>query len=165
MKIDVSSIVKVEGSYIEFELEENIDLFNEKLDDFQFEPKVKFSGIVTNVGSILRLSGVGEVSYSVDCNMCLENFTKTLKFKLKDVYYQKEVEEDSDSYVFTGHKIDIDRAVFDTLVLNLPMKPVCKDECKGLCPICGKNRNEVSCECDNSVGDERLSILKNFFNK
>ena len=165
MKIDVSSIIKLEGSYIEVELEESLDLLKEKIDDFQFEPNVKFKGLITNVGSILRLSGIAECSCLTICNKCLKEFTETVEVKLKDIYFQKELEEDSDNYIFTGYRVDIDKAIFDNLILNLPMRPICSEDCKGLCPICGQDRNKSSCECESFDGDERLSILRNFFDK
>ena len=49
---------------------------------------------------------------------------------------------------------------YDAVVLDLPLAPVCRDDCPGLCPQCGANRNDTACECAEDVGDLRLSVLR-----
>jgi uncharacterized protein len=69
----------------------------------------------------------------------------------------KEAEED----VYRGKVIDLDPIVREQLLLALPSYPVCKDDCKGLCPVCGANLNDRECGCDRHVPDPRWAGLKN----
>lgn len=63
--------------------------------------------------------------------------------------------DDTDSYVFSGDKLDLSDLLRDTLILNLPISSVCSDDCKGLCPVCGTNLNFETCSCgDNAASGE-----------
>ena len=68
-----------------------------------------------------------------------------------------EAEED----VYSGKEIDLDPILREQLLLALPGYPVCKDDCKGLCPVCGANLNDRECGCDRHVPDPRWAGLKN----
>ena len=63
--------------------------------------------------------------------------------------------------VYTGKEIDLDPILREQLLLALPGYPVCKDDCKGLCPVCGANLNDRDCGCDRHVPDPRWAGLKN----
>lgn len=69
--------------------------------------------------------------------------------------------DDADQEVFDGKVIDLDPIVREQLLLALPMGTVCREDCKGLCPQCGINRNEAKCSCDTKPVDPRLAALKN----
>lgn len=62
---------------------------------------------------------------------------------------------------YTGKVIDLDPIVREQVLLALPGYPVCKDECKGLCSVCGANLNDRDCGCDRHVPDPRWAALKN----
>jgi uncharacterized protein len=68
---------------------------------------------------------------------------------------------DAEEEVYTGKVIDLDPLVREGLLLALPAYPVCKEGCKGLCPVCGANRNDRECGCDPHVPDPRWAALKN----
>ncbi len=68
--------------------------------------------------------------------------------------------QDAEEEVFTGKVIDLDPLVREQLVLSLPAYPVCREDCKGLCPVCGGNLNERECGCDRHVPDPRWAGLK-----
>jgi DUF177 domain-containing protein len=63
--------------------------------------------------------------------------------------------------VYKGKVIDLDPIVREQLLLAVPTYPVCKDDCKGLCPVCGANLNDRECGCDRHVPDPRWAGLKN----
>ncbi len=67
---------------------------------------------------------------------------------------------DAEEEVYAGKVIDLDPLVREQLVLSLPAYPVCREDCKGLCPVCGANLNERECGCDRHVPDPRWAGLK-----
>ncbi|WP_164019392.1 YceD family protein [Pyxidicoccus trucidator] len=69
--------------------------------------------------------------------------------------------EDADQEVFDGKVINLDPIVREQLLLALPMGTVCREDCKGLCPQCGINRNEAKCTCETKPVDPRMAPLKN----
>jgi uncharacterized protein len=69
--------------------------------------------------------------------------------------------DDADQEVFDGKTIDLDPIVREQLILALPLTTVCREDCKGLCPQCGINRNDATCSCETKPVDPRLAPLKN----
>ncbi|MEG2372051.1 MAG: DUF177 domain-containing protein, partial [Hydrogenoanaerobacterium sp.] len=76
----------------------------------------------------------------------------------------KQVNDDSndDFIVVPSLKLDLDELALSDVILELPSKVLCKESCKGLCPICGVNLNEESCTCTQKRIDPRLEILSKF---
>jgi uncharacterized protein len=68
---------------------------------------------------------------------------------------------DAEEEVYRGKVIDLDPLLREQLLLSLPTYPVCREDCKGLCPMCGANLNERECGCDRHVPDPRWAGLKN----
>ena len=65
--------------------------------------------------------------------------------------------------MFSGEQIDIGEAVRDGMLLSLPMKNLCSDACKGLCPVCGTDLNYDQCGCDGEEADPRMQRLRDWF--
>ncbi len=70
--------------------------------------------------------------------------------------------ERADEELFDGKTIDLEPLVREQVLLALPMHAVCRDDCKGLCSVCGGNLNETNCACARTQVDPRLAALKNF---
>lgn len=115
----------------------------------------------------LRVSTVAQLS----CSRCLTPFrfpvTSEGRLTLLRIppgfSFKEEVEltlEDLDSSYFEGSIIDLSHMVYEQIVLSFPMKPLCRSDCKGLCPRCGIDRNVESCNCDQRVLDPRWEVLK-----
>ncbi|TDF98267.1 YceD family protein [Paenibacillus piri] len=71
--------------------------------------------------------------------------------------------EDEDIHYVTDEKIELLPYVIENVVLALPFVPLCVEDCQGLCPVCGKNRNEQACGCKQDKTDPRLAGLADFF--
>ncbi len=69
--------------------------------------------------------------------------------------------QDAEEETYTGKVIDLDPIVREQVLLELPEYPVCDEQCKGLCPVCGANLNDRECGCDRHVPDPRWAGLKN----
>jgi uncharacterized protein len=86
------------------------------------------------------------------CSRCLEEFISPVTVGFAVIYKDKnsmnEDDRDSGVYEYENNEIDLYPYLRETMILELPVKPLCRDECKGLCPVCGKNRNEVTCNCE-----------------
>jgi uncharacterized protein len=68
-------------------------------------------------------------------------------------------EEDLDVFPFDGEKIDLEPLFREQFVLAVPFAPLCREDCKGLCPQCGIDRNTGTCNCEKPI-DPRLAALK-----
>lgn len=117
-----------------------------------------------------RLSGEAEVG----CGRCLTRYRFPVKASFAELFREGEPSEDAeeeegDEYTityYTGDQIDLTDSLRENLLLELPMQPVCRRECNGLCPTCGANLNEDACTCaSNSTVDPRLVKLEELLRK
>ena len=117
-----------------------------------------------------RLEGTVRTELELPCSRCLEPFRLPVDSAF-DLRYAPEsamatdtdtvvAEEDLETRYYRDDQIDLDGLIREQLYLALPMKPLCRDECLGLCPQCGTNRNAGTCECDTGWHDPRLEPLK-----
>ena len=88
------------------------------------------------------------------CDRCTAEFEEEFNTEFKVIYFithdkDNSVEDESGIYYLSpdDDNIDLSRDVFENALLILPMKILCKEDCKGICPICGGNKNEVECNC------------------
>jgi uncharacterized protein len=119
-----------------------------------------------------RVNGHLSSELELTCSRCLEPFTLpvTTSFDLRYVPRtqnvgegEQEVEEDDLTTAFySDDRIDLGELITEQFQLALPMKPLCSDDCRGLCPQCGTNLNTGSCNCDRQWVDPRLAALKDF---
>lgn len=119
----------------------------------------------------VRLRGTVKARAEVDCDRCLKSIevpieaTFDLKYVSADDYRAAETvelqEEDLSVAVFDDQTIDVDELVREQVFLALPLRALCSAECKGLCPVCGADKNSVSCDCEAARTDPRWDKLKN----
>ncbi len=94
------------------------------------------------------------------CDRCLDEVKKQFVLPFSQVFVKDDSATDDDCYVYCGSKLDVTKAVEDEIVLSLPTLLLCKDDCAGLCPVCGANRNTAQCDCDTQK-ENAFSSLKN----
>ena len=126
--------------------------------------------LVTRSGDTIYIRGELVAQITQECSRCLElatipiggDFTYTL------VPAKEETEENLELTVqeleicyYRGDFIDLAPIICEQIVLQVPMKILCTEDCKGLCPRCGNNLNTGSCNCHSDVVDDRLAVLKN----
>ncbi len=131
---------------------------------------VKAEFFLTRKASELNISGSISGRVCLQCSRCLIEFQRDLELSVDLTYLPieemstEEIHEigrdESEIGYYKDDEIDITDVVKEQLLLNLPMKPLCSDECKGLCPVCGTDLNLQSCNCKKDEIDPRLSILK-----
>ena len=110
-------------------------------------------------------------SAEAPCCRCLETSRLPLQATFKYTFSpapsepQEEMElnaEDLELAYYEEDTIDLDRVIYEQIMLQMPIKPLCRETCKGLCPHCGINLNLASCHCEAETFDERLAVLKKF---
>jgi uncharacterized protein len=111
---------------------------------------------VSSVDGIV-VHGAVATPWQAPCRRCLTEVGGTARIEV-DELYQDDVSDD-DAFPIEGDQIDLAPAVREYVLLELPDGPLCRDDCAGICPVCGIDRNEASCECDTTVRDERWAAL------
>jgi len=120
---------------------------------------VEFTDIAVNgtyLSSEERIVVNGEVTAEVisQCARCLKPVKNPIKAELDALFAREPDPEDPDRYIYEASQVDLTEAVKDALVLALPLRYLCKEDCKGLCPKCGMDLNTGSCTCQEG-DDER----------
>ena len=167
MIIDLKPLLSGRLSKIEFSYELDIEDENNPLippDDVSFAPPVKVFGSVTDNAGYMTLSAVAELDYRTHCARCLEDISGKfiLNFNRTVATSGTLQNENNDDFVIVkSGMLDIDRQLVEDLLLEFPSRFLCKEECAGLCPKCGKNLNFGPCDCPKKKEiDPRLAILQ-----
>lgn len=124
-------------------------------------------GNVRNTAGVLVMQGSIATTIHGICDRCASEFHRKVAFPIDVVLVTKlESEENEDEWVFPleGDSADLDDIVRTVFVLNLDSKLLCKEDCKGLCPQCGKNLNDGPCNCRKEL-DPRFAALKQLLEK
>ncbi len=126
--------------------------------------------LVSKGGSDYRVSGRIEGELELDCGRCLQPFRLDVGSDVDLLYLPAsenrgdgEVqieEEDLSTAFYRNERIDLRHLVQEQFQLALPMKPLCRADCRGLCAVCGGDRNTVPCQCAEKWEDPRLAGLK-----
>jgi uncharacterized protein len=125
-------------------------------------------------GRIILVKSRVEARVKCICARCLDPFALTLSSEIQVSIKPKpdprldppeEIElsrEDLESDFYEGEEVDLSPLVQDQVLLTLPAKVICREDCRGLCQRCGKNLNRETCQCPGAEIDPRLASLKNF---
>ncbi len=107
-----------------------------------------------------------EGTFNVLCSRCAKSFDLNFVSVTKKPVLRDDGVCDEDAvYLNSAMCFDLNDEVFARLCFEFPMAPLCSEDCKGLCPVCGCDLNAESCSCDTKTVDPRLAVLKNLFDK
>ena len=121
---------------------------------------LRFSGEAKDISGFIRLIGTVTGVHSAPCARCLAPVARDFSIEIDLSVVTAPTESDEDFILAEGQKIDLGSFATETVLLNLPLRLLCREDCKGLCPKCGKNLNEGECNCDHKEIDPRMEPLR-----
>jgi DUF177 domain-containing protein len=138
--------------------------------DYRVAAPIALSFDIAKDKQQFRLVGRVQTVLELPCSRCLEPYALPVE-QTFDLRYQphsqntgegeREIEEDDLTTAFyENDEIDLGQLMREQFYLALPMKPLCAEDCKGLCSVCGKNLNRESCDCNRTWEDPRLAALR-----
>jgi uncharacterized protein len=118
----------------------------------------------------MRIQGHLDVRMGTECDRCLEPAEFPIDSNF-DLFYRPAVQTDYGEEVeidegeaeiafYEGGGIELKDVLREYVLLSLPMQRICREDCHGICPVCGQNRNQVNCGCEAKQVDERWAALK-----
>ena len=149
-------------------------VFEDKVDVLDFDKpfygKYKSFVILNKLHDQLILSVASDFKVKYECDRCGTEFKSSLKSDYKMIYLMNEAPEETESinvsYIARdADKIDLRSDVREFALLSIPMKKLCKEDCKGLCYKCGKDLNKEQCSCSTEEIDPRWKPLMNLKDK
>lgn len=158
--LDVSNALKNPGQGYAFSLcPESLEM--EVLGDQVRFDRIAAEGTFFGTGARVSIEGAVTAAVTSRCAKCLEPVTRSLRAELHLLFARQADPEDPDLYTFEGSKVDLTDAVRDALLLEMPYRFLCSEDCKGLCPICGINLNLGTCTCqEGAIATNPFSALK-----
>ena len=163
MIIEMGYLFNRKGSSLPVELVEKIDDVKDYPDVVEFVEPVRIEGTLKNEDDVFVLDAVGKTTVLMECSSCLAPVRKELSFEIKERFAHTG-RDDEETETFTGDQIDLADFVKRGIIGELPMRVECREDCKGLCPICGKDLNDGDCGCDRTIRDPRFESLRALFN-
>jgi uncharacterized protein len=155
---------------------EELDIQTE---DYELADEVRVACRIVRNGDLARVEGEASALLKVQCARCLDTFEKKVcgkfSFLVKRMpvgipipQEEAEEKEEEEDLVYVGHDttwFDITDYVREAVILALPMKIICREDCRGLCVVCGSNLNESECGCKPEGADSRWKDLEKLFGK
>jgi uncharacterized protein len=167
MVIDLDSVGKTAKPIAMVFDPAEIDLESE---DGTLTGPAEFTGETQRINGRAHIRGTVNADLLVECTRCLESVAKHIEASFDDVFvnaseepYAGEIEvsgEKLDESLVPDGKVDMVEVVREQILLALPIQVLCREDCKGLCPKCGADRNLIDCKCADDEIDPRWAALK-----
>jgi len=139
-------------------------------EDYTIAAPVRLAFDIHKDKDTYRLTGSVQTKLEMPCSRCLEPFTWPVDEPFELTYEPRQAaqsaeereirDEDLSAALYDDDEIDLEQLVHERFEMSMPMKPLCTDTCKGLCPVCGINFNRGTCDCKRDWNDPRLAALK-----
>lgn len=173
-------IDKISEEGLDFEFEKSVKTFPVLAEmvangECEFAAPIRTALRVLRIGDMVEMDGDIETSVRLPCSRCLQPFQISLASHFALTYMRRatdglkdtepqEVElstEDMGIVYFQGEKINLKNTIQEQVIMEFPLKALCKQDCKGLCPRCGADLNEDPCDCDRRSSPGKFAVLKN----
>lgn len=167
MDINLSDIIKNGADRIDFEGVVELEPISYMGMRISFESVACVKGCVrAGADSVAVLEADVSGELCTECARCLKPVKKSFSAKLSETLVREDSEQKpEEAVVYEGFTLPLDELVADCIITNIEVKYVCSEECKGLCPKCGKDLNEGDCGCSTDFIDPRLEVLSRFCDK
>ena len=163
MKLDLRPMLRGETNRIEVDFRLDV----QGAADVTFDSPAHIVGYVSSEGGYMRLMAEATLAYSGECARCLDavHGTFCMPFErtvvTEGTLTAEQEENNIDEYVILDNGIlDVDEMMEESLILSFPMRLLCSEDCKGLCPVCGKPLRESDCSCVKKERDPRWAVLE-----
>jgi uncharacterized protein len=161
MIINLDPIFSAEGAFQEIDY--SLDLSGETVNGLHpFSSPVNIKGEIRNHTGIVRLDAKADSVLDVECDRCAAKVKYPACADVEHIIVRSLNDDDNDSFILAeGSQLELDDIIREDFLLQLPVKFLCSEDCKGLCPNCGKDLNEGPCSCKKEI-DPRLAALAQF---
>lgn len=163
MRLNLREIIEVPGGSVPFQCE----LDTQGLDFpsvLEYKGRPLAQGRVYNEAGVLHMEGTLKAEMTCVCDRCGSRFDSVKLTQLDAVIVEEEAEDHPEFFVLDGDEIDLDEILSTLFILDMDMKFLCREDCKGLCSTCGKNLNFGPCGCRKEI-DPRFAVLEQLLDK
>ena len=166
LKFDITDILEQAGDEISFSGSVALERVTIGERSIDFKTPVFTEGVFRNVGHGVLAKGKYQTTIASECSRCLDKFDQEVTGGLEELFVLDSSKHDGESrevFPISNRTVDLAPAVYQLVVTEIPFKPLCKNDCAGICPTCGKNLNKETHDCKEEAIDIRMSKLKDIF--
>ncbi|PWJ51940.1 YceD family protein [Faecalicatena contorta] len=169
MLINLSDVLSEQHKAVEETVPLELEEIRLKSGSFPIVGKDPVHIIVTHVkDKELQIQAESRISIMIPCDRCVEdvkqelilNFTKLVDLSVSDADLREDLDE---SNFIDGYHLDVDKLLFNEILIGWPTKVLCSEDCKGICNVCGQNLNLGTCDCEDTGVDPRMSVVRDLF--
>ncbi len=170
MTITILDVISTADKKKEISVQTDMDFFESAGQKFPITDIKPFNLCLTNDNNKrLLISGDTTLDVVIPCDRCLCDVVKHFEILIDRELFLEDgrvvCAEDEEIPFLEEHQLDVNRLIYDEILVNWPTKVLCKDDCKGICPVCGQNLNQQDCGCDRQVMDPRMAKFQDIFNE
>lgn len=159
MFIDLREIIEAPGKSVSFQCELDRDRLSFPALE-SFNGPVTARGTVSNTAGVLTLTADVQADMTVRCARCGKRLERRLTPRFTATLQADPEDADSEEFFpLDGDRADVSDVLETCLILDMDERYLCRDDCKGLCPTCGKDLNEGTCQCKKQI-DPRMAALR-----
>ena len=161
--VNISSILKTLGSEFEITGEYMLPELVSGGEIYAVKGTVQLELLLQNIGPGIRVSGLVSADLLHDCSRCLNPSVTGVQADVDEVFYlavHGEYDEEPDTYKVEHDSVDLAALIQESLLINLPVAPLCRPDCRGICPVCGQNLNDADCGHQPAAGARKPVELR-----
>ena len=164
MRIDITAVLKNDGEIIDFDTMLDLSEFKGVYGESPLPEPVRVCGNVAELYGTPRITMEVSGTLYFLCDRCTKPYELHFCYPLDAMVTTDPDVDETESLIFAqSNHIDLAEQAATVIHLAMPFKHLCHEDCKGLCPICGADRNETNCSCEPDRRDPRWDALRNFF--
>ena len=163
MKVQISDIISGKDRSKKIDEIFEIESFEFEGDIIKSIGSCEVIGVISSYSDILILNAKIKANLEMICSRCLDAFIYPIDIDIEERFTTNRDCKDDEAIVVMDDVLDITEVVEASIISTLPIKRVCKNDCKGLCQECGCNLNNNACSCHKEDVDIRFDVLKSLF--
>ncbi|HJA93670.1 MAG TPA: DUF177 domain-containing protein [Candidatus Eisenbergiella merdipullorum] len=168
MLINLTDIFTEEGKSVAMEVPLELTGVDFQGEHFMILEKTPVRLALSNRGAgRAQVEADAEVAVGMKCDRCLKDVTERFELHVDAEVVSperaNEEEAEEQSSFMKGYQLDVDSLISNEIFTCWPLKVLCREDCKGLCRVCGKDLNEGECGCDTFVPDPRMAAIMDIF--
>ena len=164
MVINFSDLLSKKNRKKEISLSFELEPFEFEGEEIRAIENVNVEGLGISEKDVILIEASVKTKLKLNCSRCLDTFIYPIDIDIEERFTKsKELQDDEELIFVEDDTLDIIQIVENCIISTLPIKRLCKEDCKGLCSQCGTNKNVKKCQCDNFDVDIRLAKLRELF--
>ena len=163
MIINFSDLLSKKNRKKEISLSFELEPFEFEGEEIRAIEKVDVEGVAISENDVIVIEASIKTKLKLNCSRCLDTFIYPIDIDIEERFTNNKELQDEEIMFVDGDTLNITEIIENSIISTLPIKRLCKEDCKGICSRCGANLNQGSCDCDTADLDPRMAVISDIF--